>query len=124
MEQQEMEQIYLKHHASVYRLAYAYCKNRAEAEDITFFIGIGGIPEIRHGQDGLQHTVLHPQGTFRKRRGIHLLRKGKSGQAEQERTEHSKKLLHGGKYPFCYLMGGDIIPERLEKHKEKGGRKK
>lgn len=35
MEQQEMEQIYLMHHKSVFRLAYAYCKNRQEAEDIT-----------------------------------------------------------------------------------------
>jgi len=30
-----MEEIYLAHHKSVFRLAYAYCKNRAEAEDIT-----------------------------------------------------------------------------------------
>ena len=35
MTQQEMEEIYLRHHASVYRLAYAYCKNREEAEDLT-----------------------------------------------------------------------------------------
>ena len=32
---QEMERIYDKYHASVYRLAFAYCKNRADAEDIT-----------------------------------------------------------------------------------------
>ena len=30
-----MEQIYDKYHESVYRLAFAYCKNRADAEDIT-----------------------------------------------------------------------------------------
>ncbi|MCQ2408088.1 MAG: sigma-70 family RNA polymerase sigma factor [Oscillospiraceae bacterium] len=35
MEQQKMEQIYDKYHESVYRLAFAYCKNRADAEDIT-----------------------------------------------------------------------------------------
>ena len=35
MDQQEMEQIYDKHHESVYRLAYAYTKNRADAEDLT-----------------------------------------------------------------------------------------
>ena len=31
----EMEQIYDKYHDSVYRLAFTYCKNRADAEDIT-----------------------------------------------------------------------------------------
>lgn len=31
----EMEQIYDTYHDSVYRLAFAYCKNRADAEDIT-----------------------------------------------------------------------------------------
>ena len=30
-----MEEIYRRYHASVYRLAYAYCKNREEAEDLT-----------------------------------------------------------------------------------------
>ena len=30
-----MEQIYDKYHESVYRLAYAYTKNRADAEDLT-----------------------------------------------------------------------------------------
>ena len=35
MDTQEMEQIYDKYHESVYRLAFAYCKNRADAEDIT-----------------------------------------------------------------------------------------
>ena len=30
-----MERIYDKYHESVYRLAFAYCKNRADAEDIT-----------------------------------------------------------------------------------------
>jgi RNA polymerase sigma-70 factor (ECF subfamily) len=35
VDQQEMEQIYDKHHESVYRLAYAYTKNRADAEDLT-----------------------------------------------------------------------------------------
>ena len=30
-----MEQIYDKYHESVFRLAFAYCKNRADAEDIT-----------------------------------------------------------------------------------------
>ena len=30
-----MEQIYETYHLSVYRLAFAYCKNRADAEDIT-----------------------------------------------------------------------------------------
>lgn len=30
-----MEQIYDKYHESVYRLAFAYCKNRADAEDLT-----------------------------------------------------------------------------------------
>ncbi len=30
-----MERIYDKYHNSVYRLAFAYCKNRADAEDIT-----------------------------------------------------------------------------------------
>lgn len=31
----EMERIYDKYHDSVYRLAFTYCKNRADAEDIT-----------------------------------------------------------------------------------------
>lgn len=35
MEQHEMERIYDKYHESVYRLAFAYCKNRSDAEDIT-----------------------------------------------------------------------------------------
>lgn len=35
VEQQEMERIYDKYHESVYRLAFTYCKNRADAEDIT-----------------------------------------------------------------------------------------
>ena len=35
MTRQQMEQIYDKYHLSVYRLAFAYCKNRADAEDIT-----------------------------------------------------------------------------------------
>lgn len=35
VEQCEMERIYDKYHESVYRLAFAYCKNRADAEDIT-----------------------------------------------------------------------------------------
>ena len=35
VEAREMEQIYDKFHASVYRMAFAYCKNRADAEDIT-----------------------------------------------------------------------------------------
>lgn len=30
-----MEEIYRRYHLSVYRLAYAYCKNREEAEDLT-----------------------------------------------------------------------------------------
>ena len=32
---QEMERIYDQHHESVYRLAFAYCRNCADAEDIT-----------------------------------------------------------------------------------------
>ena len=35
MTMQQMEQIYEKYHLSVFRLAFAYCKNRADAEDIT-----------------------------------------------------------------------------------------
>ncbi len=35
METQEMERIYDKYHESVYRLAFTYCKNRADAEDLT-----------------------------------------------------------------------------------------
>lgn len=35
MTAQKMEQIYETYHLSVYRLAFAYCKNRADAEDIT-----------------------------------------------------------------------------------------
>ena len=35
MDQQEMEAIWKKHRDSVYRLALAYSKNRADAEDIT-----------------------------------------------------------------------------------------
>ena len=35
MEEQEMLRIYDKYHNSVYRLAFAHCKNRADAEDIT-----------------------------------------------------------------------------------------
>ena len=35
VEQSEMEQIYDKYHESVFRLAFAYCKNHADAEDIT-----------------------------------------------------------------------------------------
>ncbi|MBQ8921854.1 MAG: sigma-70 family RNA polymerase sigma factor [Oscillospiraceae bacterium] len=31
----QMERIYDKYHLSVFRLAFAYCKNRADAEDIT-----------------------------------------------------------------------------------------
>jgi hypothetical protein len=36
------------------------------------------------------------QGTFRKLRGIHRFREGKSGQTEHERAERSKKLFHQG----------------------------
>ena len=35
VEAKEMEQIYDKYHESVFRMAFAYCKNRADAEDIT-----------------------------------------------------------------------------------------
>ena len=35
MDTQEMEKIYDKYHNAVYRMAFAYCKNRADAEDIT-----------------------------------------------------------------------------------------
>lgn len=35
MTQQTMEAIYEKYHLPVFRLAFAYCKNRADAEDIT-----------------------------------------------------------------------------------------
>ena len=35
MDTQEMERIYDKYHESVYRLAFTYCKNRADAEDLT-----------------------------------------------------------------------------------------